>query len=141
MLGKSIAVTTIAVTDLKRARSFYEDKLGFPKPEGVSQAAMYQLGGGTGILLYERKGRPPVADHTLVSFEVEDIAKEMKELRSKGIKFEEYDFPGLKTVDGVADMDGEKAAWFKDPDGNILAVGERVWERNRQPQMTGHASR
>ena len=59
-----------------------------------------------------------------MTFLVEDIKKEVSELRERGVAFEEYDFPGLKTVDGIAEIQGEKAAWFKDPDGNTLAIGE-----------------
>ena len=141
MLGKNHVVVTIAVTDLKRARSFYEDKLGLPKPETRTDGVSYQLGGGSEIFIYERPGRPPKADHTLASFDVDDLEKEMKDLRSRGVTFEEYDFPGLKTKNGIAEANDVRGAWFKDPDGNILAVTQRIGERKAQPQMAGQAGR
>jgi len=61
-----------------------------------------------------------------MTFEVDDVEMAVKELRDRGIVFEEYDFPGLKTVDGIAEIQGAKGAWFKDPDGNILAVGQQT---------------
>jgi len=61
-----------------------------------------------------------------MSFEAADVAMAVKELRGRGIVSEEYDFPGLKTVDGIAEIQGAKGAWFKDPDGNIIAVGQQT---------------
>jgi predicted enzyme related to lactoylglutathione lyase len=73
------------------------------------------------IYIYQRA--PTRADHTVAAFDVADIEAEMRQLRSKGVQFEEYDMPGIKTVNGVATMpDGDKAAWFKDTEGNILAL-------------------
>lgn len=140
MLGKSRAVTTIAVTDMERARKFYEGKLGLDKPEMRMDGAEYKLGGGTRIFLYGRPS-PPKADHTLVAFEVDDLARAVKDLRKRGVKFEEYDIPemGLKTIDGIATIEGEKSAWCKDPDGNILAVVETVPERTGARREVAHA--
>ena len=74
------------------------------------------------LLVYER---PAVkVEHTQAGFWVKDVEAEVKELRGKGVKFEEYDMPGIKTVNDIADFDGVKAAWFKDPDGNILAISQ-----------------
>ena len=64
---------------------------------------------------------PPIRDGCH-HFDVPDLEETMQDLRSRGVVFEEYDFPGLKTVNGIADMGGERSAWFKDPDGNILNV-------------------
>jgi hypothetical protein len=61
-----------------------------------------------------------------MSFVVDDVEKAVAEMRDRGVVFEEYDFPGLKTVNGIAEIQGEKGAWFKDPDGNILAVAEQT---------------
>jgi len=62
------------------------------------------------------------SDDTAATFDVEDLAKEMDDLRKKGVTFEEYDLPGIKTVRGVATMGGETAAWFKDPGGNVICL-------------------
>lgn len=124
MLANAIAHATVSVTDLKRARSFYEGKLGFsPKGEVVDGHIIYQAGGGSLFTVYER-GDPPKAENTAMAFGVDDVAATVKSLQRSGVAFEEYDFPGLKTVNGVADVGGTKAAWFKDPDSNILAISE-----------------
>ena len=85
----------------------------------------FTAGGGTELYIYQRG--PSKADHTLAAFEVPDIEAAIDEMTQKGIKFEQYDFPGLKTNEkGIAISEGEeeKGAWFKDPDGNILAISE-----------------
>ena len=81
--------------------------------------------GGTWFLVYPSQFAG-TAQSTSMTFEVQDLAATVKELREAGVTFEEYDFPGLKTVDGIAEIQGERSAWFKDPDGNIIAVGERT---------------
>lgn len=127
MLNNAKAVPTLPVVDINRAREFYEEKLGL-KPIGINMSGpkfpdvMYQTGGDTRLYLYQRA--PTKADHTVVSFEVKDIEKEVKELRAKGVMFEEYDMPGLKTKDGIATLNGIRGAWFKDTEGNILEIGE-----------------
>ena len=124
MLRNSIAHATVSVTDLARARSFYEGKLGFtPKGEIVEGHVVYEAGEGSMFVVYERND-PPKAENTAMGYEVTDVVATVKWLKEKGVVFEEYDFPGLKTVDGIADVGGNKGAWFKDPDGNILAVSE-----------------
>jgi predicted enzyme related to lactoylglutathione lyase len=64
----------------------------------------------------------PSGTHTQVGFGVDDVEAEVADLKAKGVTFEEYDFPGLKTVDGVAEIEGERAAWFKDCEGNLLSI-------------------
>ncbi len=129
MLNNAKAVTTLPAVDISRARGFYEKKLGL-KPimsdmTGTGyQDVMYEAGNGTNIYLYQRSATK--ADHTVVSFMVDDLEKEMKELMSKGVIFEEYDMPGLKTVKGIATMGKVKSAWFKDTEGNILQIGQMV---------------
>lgn len=125
MLSNKAVTPTIPVVDLKRARSFYENKLGLKvSREDDSMGLMLECGKGTSVYLYKRGATK--ADHTVASFEVDDIEAEVKELKKKGVGFEEYDMPdmGIKTVNGIAAMDGEKAAWFKDTEGNILALGQ-----------------
>ena len=128
MLGDKRVMTAIPVQDVNRARRFYEDLLGLtvvggPLPDGSLE---YECGAGTGVFTYvtaENAGKSPA---TLASWQVDDIGTTVKELRDAGVVFEEYDFPGLKTEDGVAALPGARAAWFTDPDGNILNVFERA---------------
>jgi hypothetical protein len=82
----------------------------------------FAAGGGTEVFVYKSAGAG-TSQATYASFEIEDVEAEVEELRGKGVQFEEYDMPGLKTVNGIATMANEKAAWFKDSEGNILAVG------------------
>lgn len=125
MLADAAATATLPAVDIKRARKFYEEKLGLKVvQEDPAQGLMIQCGKNTNIYLYQRGATK--ADHTVVSFEVDDIETEVNELKRKGVKFEEYDIPdmGIKTVNGIATMNGEKMAWFKDTEGNILALGQ-----------------
>ena len=123
MLENAPVMTMLPVVDMNRARDFYEGKLGLrsagTSPQGNQQ---YHVGGST-IALYPR-ARPTTADHTVLSFQVDDIADVVARLSSRGVVFEEYDFPDLKTVNKVCVLGAEKAAWFKDTEGNILCIHE-----------------
>jgi catechol 2,3-dioxygenase-like lactoylglutathione lyase family enzyme len=123
MLETARAVATIAVSDLDRAKKFYGETLGMrvqqERPDGVVYDAK-----DSEFLVYPSQFAGS-AKSTLMSFEVDDLEAAVKQLRDRGVTFEEYDMPGLKTVDGIAQLGDVKGAWFKDPDGNILAVGER----------------
>jgi catechol 2,3-dioxygenase-like lactoylglutathione lyase family enzyme len=123
MLDSGKAVPTIAVSDLDRARKFYEETLGLKPMDERADGVRYQTGGGTWFLVYPTQFSG-TNKATYMSFEVDDVEAAVKELRDRGVTFEEYDFPGLKTVNGIAEIEGVKAAWFKDLDGNILAIGE-----------------
>lgn len=127
MLGNFSVSPTIPVTDLQRAKDFYTQKLGLVIEKELSAGITFKAGNGTRLYIYKRG--PSKADHTLASFLVKDVEAAIDELVAKGVVFEQYDFPGLKTnTKGIAVMDkeGEKGAWFKDPDGNILAVGQEL---------------
>ena len=117
------AWATIAVSDLDRARNFYQGTLGFKASREDDVGILYEAGGGTRFLVYPSQFAG-TSQATCITFDVADFDVTMKDLRERGITFEEYDLPYLKTVDGVAEMAGMKGAWFKDPDGNILAIGE-----------------
>jgi catechol 2,3-dioxygenase-like lactoylglutathione lyase family enzyme len=117
------AVPTIAVTDMEKARTFYEGTLGLKVLDERSDGTRYEAADGTWILVYPSQFAG-TAKSTYMSFEVGDLAKAVQELQERGVTFEEYDMPGLKTVNGIAEIQGVKGAWFKDPDGNILALGE-----------------
>ena len=110
------------VTDVDRARTFYSESLGLDytgtNDEG---SAMFALEGGSTLLLLPRPDGTR-SESTAMSFEVDDIGTEIGELEQRGVVFEDYDLPDLKTVDHVCVMGAEKAAWFKDPDGNVLCL-------------------
>jgi catechol 2,3-dioxygenase-like lactoylglutathione lyase family enzyme len=126
MLGDSRVMTAIPVADVDRARSFYEGILalrfvGGPRADGSYE---YESGGGSGLFTYptaENAGKSPA---TLAAWHVDDIEATAKALRRNGVALEDYDQPGLRTERGIATLPGAKALWFKDPDGNILNVGD-----------------
>lgn len=123
MLSKAMVAPTLPAVDIKRARKFYEEKLGLKVViEDPSPGIMLQCGQGTMMYVYQRASTK--ADHTVASFKVDNIETEVKELKAKGLKFEEYDMPkmGIKTVNGIATMGNMKSAWFKDSEGNILSL-------------------
>jgi len=123
MLGNSRVETIIPVTSLERSQKFYGEMLGLKgTPLPVPGYVRYQAGAGTTLCLYERG--ETATEHTLAAFSVPNLEGAMRDLRGKGVTFEEYDFPGFKTVNGVFEADGIKTAWFKDPDGNILCIDE-----------------
>jgi catechol 2,3-dioxygenase-like lactoylglutathione lyase family enzyme len=123
MLFESAVTTMLPVKDIDRARKFYEGRLGLTpggfKPDGKF---VYTVGGSTLALFPKPEGTK--ADHTAISFRVPDIAAAIQALKSAGVVFEDYDFPGLKTVDHVCVLGAEKAAWFMDTEGNCLCIHE-----------------
>ena len=121
MLQKSPMYSYIPVTDLTRARKFYEQKLGFKPKEDVAGGVVYEFGERTACFMYPT----PNAGTSKASkafWQVDDIEREVAELKARGVQFEEYDVPGMKTQDGISTAGGAKSAWFKDSEGNILAV-------------------
>jgi len=121
MLSKAMIAPTLPAIDLKRARKFYEEKLGLKVVmEDPSPGMMLQCGQGTMLYVYQRSATK--ADHTVASFKVDDIETEVQELKAKGVKFEEYNLPNIKTVNGIATMGNIKSAWFKDSEGNVLSL-------------------
>jgi catechol 2,3-dioxygenase-like lactoylglutathione lyase family enzyme len=123
MLGDKYARTTMPVSDLNAAVDFYQNKLGLELERKGDMDAFLRTSAGSGIDLYVR-GKSK-AEHTQLSFGVDDLESEIKDLNSKGIRMELYDMPDMriKTDEmGVADLDGAKAAWFKDPDDNIIGM-------------------
>lgn len=125
MLSHSAVTTMLPVKDIDRARKFYEGCLGLTpggfKPDGKF---VYTVGGSTLALFPKPEGTK--ADHTAISFRVADIGAAIKQLQSAGVVFEDYDFPGLKTVDHVCVLGAEKAAWFMDTEGNCLCIHEDI---------------
>jgi catechol 2,3-dioxygenase-like lactoylglutathione lyase family enzyme len=122
MLAHAHFTAMLPVTDVTRARRFYEEGLGLHAKTALPNGeVVFEADGGT-FALYPRQS-PPRSDHTALTWEVPDVSAEVAELRARGVRFEEY--PELNTRDGIADMGGDRAAWFKDPDGNILCIHER----------------
>jgi catechol 2,3-dioxygenase-like lactoylglutathione lyase family enzyme len=121
MLANAHFMAMLPVTDVVRARRFYEEQLGLHAKATLANGdVVYESNGGT-FALYPREA-PPHSDHTQLTWEVPDIVAEVNDLRGRGVRFEDY--PEIGTREGIAEMGGEKAAWFKDPDGNILCVHE-----------------
>ena len=125
MLANASVTTMLPVIEMDRARAFYEQCLGLMptgfKPDGKF---IYQVGGSTLALFPKPEGTK--AEHTAISFQVADIAASINELKEAGVVFEDYDFPGFKTVNHVCVLGSEKAAWFKDTEGNYLCIHEDV---------------
>jgi catechol 2,3-dioxygenase-like lactoylglutathione lyase family enzyme len=122
MLSTLPVAATLPFEGLKAAQQFYAKKLGLRRVAGsVSDGFLeFRAGKGTRIGVFESDSKK--SEDTAATFDVADLAKEMATLRRKGVVFEEYDLPGIKTVNGVATMGGMTAAWFKDPGGNILCL-------------------
>jgi catechol 2,3-dioxygenase-like lactoylglutathione lyase family enzyme len=124
MLKDSKVTANIPAADLQRARSFYADKLGLEPAQENPGGLVYMTDGGTAFFLYatEFAGQ---AGHTIAQIHVDDVAKEVEELKGRGVTFEHYDLPGL-TWDGDVASDPEwgTAAWFKDSEGNILCLDD-----------------
>jgi catechol 2,3-dioxygenase-like lactoylglutathione lyase family enzyme len=125
VLTEAKLAAIVPVRDLEQAIAFYEQRLGLRLVERRDAAdpnkeAHFEVGAAN-LVVYESVGAGQ-SRHTLVGFQVENVEAAVAALREKGVVFEEYDLPNLKTVDGVAQLHGSKGAWFKDPDGNILAV-------------------
>jgi catechol 2,3-dioxygenase-like lactoylglutathione lyase family enzyme len=124
MLSDAVVTTILQVSDAATAVEFYRDRLGLRHTGRNSEGQeMFSLAGGSGLALM------PGADaaatgRTELSFEVADIGAEIRALGDAGVAFADYDLPGLKTVDHVCVLGSEKAAWFEDPDGNVLCLHE-----------------
>jgi predicted enzyme related to lactoylglutathione lyase len=124
MLRERDLIAVLPAKDLARARDFYRDVIGLDNPEDMEGNLLYRCGNGTGFLLYETENAGS-AKNTQMGWATNNIEAEMEDLRSRGVVFEEYDFPGLKTENGIATTEGGKSAWFTDSEGNILNIFQR----------------
>jgi catechol 2,3-dioxygenase-like lactoylglutathione lyase family enzyme len=132
-LRDSKVATRLPAQDLDRARAYYADRLGLEPVDERPGGLLYRVGSGE-FALFLSSGRSS-GDHTQMGFEVEDIEATVAELRSRGVVFEDYDTPGLRTRDGLVDIEGnypskgasgERAAWFRDSEGNLLGIGQPI---------------
>jgi catechol 2,3-dioxygenase-like lactoylglutathione lyase family enzyme len=133
MLDDGVVATRLPAQDLQRARAFYAEKLGLEPAEERPGGLLYRCAGGE-FALFETDGAPS-GSHTQMAWQVGDIEAVVAQLSARGVVFEEYGLPGLTTVGGIAQVDGnypskgsvgERAAWFKDSEGNLLAIGQPV---------------
>jgi catechol 2,3-dioxygenase-like lactoylglutathione lyase family enzyme len=114
-----------------RARAFYEGKLGFRPSEEVAGGVAYTFGDGTAAFLYPTQNAG-TSRASQAFWRVDDLEREMADLRSRGVTFEDYDLPGMKTANGIATGGGARSAWFKDTEGNILAIVQDVRAARKQ---------
>jgi catechol 2,3-dioxygenase-like lactoylglutathione lyase family enzyme len=134
MLENGTVTARLPAQDLERARVFYADKLGLEPAEKRAGGLLYRCARGE-FALFQSAGSPS-GSHTQMAWEVEDIEATVAQLKARGVVFEEYDLPGLRTVRGLTDIPdnypskgiGERAAWFKDSEGNLLAIGQPIPE-------------
>jgi catechol 2,3-dioxygenase-like lactoylglutathione lyase family enzyme len=124
--------TRLPAQDLERARAFYAEKLGLEPVEERPGGLRYRCADGQ-FALFASAGAPS-GSHTQMGWEVDDIEAVVAELRSRGVVFEHVDLPGLRTVEGIAEIEGnypsagtgERGAWFRDSEGNLLGIGQPV---------------
>ena len=133
MLGSSRVATRLPAQDLDRARRFYAEKLGLEPVDERPGGLLYRCAAGD-FVLFQSVGASP-GTFTQMGIEVDDIEATVAELKERGVVFEEYDLPGMKTVDGIADIEGnypsknasgERGGWFRDSEGNLLGIGQPV---------------
>ena len=131
LLQRAHVATRLPAQDLSRARAFYAEKVGLEPVEERPGGLRFECGSGV-FALFQSAGAVS-GNHTQMAFEVDDLDSVVGELRNRGVVFEEVDVPGLRTVDGIATVDGnypskggrgEQAAWFRDSEGNLIGIGQ-----------------
>jgi len=125
LLERAVLETTIPVQDLERARSFYAERLGLTPTSEGEIGLRFRLADGGRFRLF-RSGGKASGTHTQMAMMVDDLVAVVTELRARGLQFEEYDSPTLKTTGGIADLGYARAAWFKDSEGNLIGIAEQV---------------
>ena len=122
MIANNRISAVLVATDLEKAQDFYENKVGLElSPETIPNHLVFECGNGTTLLIYGRPA-PNLADHTQVRFWTTDIEGDVADLADRGVVFDDYDTPNFKTVNHMATTPVGKSAWFKDPDGNTIAI-------------------
>lgn len=126
-LEQSRITVMLPVEDPTRAQGFYQDVIGLPRPErNAAGRPVFSMPHGALMLVEDKEHIDH--DHTTLSFEVSDLNEAMRDLQGRGVKFENYDLEGLTTVDGIATEGDVRMAWFKDTEGNIICVHQKVGE-------------
>lgn len=123
MLKQKEVVTVLPAADLDRARMFYHDKLELDPDEQYGDNLLYRVGNGSAFELYQTPNAG-TAQNTQMCWMTDDLDAEMMRLRERGVMFEDYDIPGVKTVDGIATEDNMRTAWFRDSEGNFLCISQ-----------------
>jgi catechol 2,3-dioxygenase-like lactoylglutathione lyase family enzyme len=131
-LARSDVETRLPAQDLDRARRWYSDKLGLDPVEERPGGLRYRCG-TTYFVVFQSTGKAS-GESTQMGWEVDDIEAVVADLKSRGVEFEEVDSPGMQTVNGIADIDGnypskghgERGAWFRDGEGNLLGIGQVI---------------
>jgi catechol 2,3-dioxygenase-like lactoylglutathione lyase family enzyme len=133
MLENGRVATRIPAQDLSRARKFYAEKLGLQPSEERPGGLLYRCAGGE-FALFQSAGASP-GTFTQMAWEVDDVEATVAELKRRGVVFEDVDLPGLRTIDGIAEVSGnypskggkgERAAWFRDSEGNMFGLGQPI---------------
>lgn len=120
------ALPALPAQDVDRLRSFYEDRLGFTLVEKAPDGSCtFEAGKGSKFGVFPSTGKAS-GEHTQLMFDVDDVDSVVSDLKARGVTFEQYDMPGFKTDEnGIVEKGDGRGAWFKDPEGNLIAVGER----------------
>ena len=124
-LANASIVPYIPVANIQRARKFYEAIVGLRVREEFAGGVIYECGAGSWVFMYPSPNAGTNKASTAF-WSVDDVEAEVAALKTRGVVFEEYDFPQMKTVNGIATGGGAKTAWFKDTEGNILAISQRM---------------
>ena len=125
MFKTTKAFSGFSVNDIAKAKQFYGNTLGLEVSDGPMGTLNLQIAGGTNILIYPKPNHTP-ASFTILNFPVKEIETAVAQLKERGVRFEQYDMPDIKTDErGIARGGGPLIAWFKDPAGNILSVLEQ----------------
>ncbi len=125
MVRNAPIIPYIPVADVARARKFYEEKVGLKPKQEYAGGVIYECGNGSWVFMYPSPGAGTSKASTAF-WAVDDVVAEVAELKARGVTFEEYNIPGIKMENSIATGGGAKTAWFKDTEGNILAVSQRI---------------
>ena len=134
MLANGRVAARLPAQDLERARRWYSEKLGLEPVDERPGGLLYRAANGCDFALFQSQGASP-GTFTQMGWEVDDIDATVRDLKERGVVFEEVDVPGLRTVDGIADIEGnypsknsigERAGWFRDSEGNMIGVGQPI---------------
>ncbi len=125
MVRNAPIIPYIPVADVARARKLYEEKVGLKPKQEYAGGVIYECGNGSWVFMYPSPGAGTSKASTAF-WAVDDVVAEVAELKARGVTFEEYNIPGIKMENSIATGGGAKTAWFKDTEGNILAVSQRI---------------